>query len=104
SPGPKAALCFVYNGLPIESNRLQDDHAVVRQMTAGVLYEIPRDHTTENRLRAQLSEVLPSATHGREAWLNFMLTSLPALEAEHWEVSIEDAFPYRLARADDWFG
>jgi len=104
SPGPQAVLYFVYNGLPIESNRLRDEHAVVRQLTAGVLYEIPRDHATEQHFRTRLAEVLPAATRGHEAWLDFMLTAVPALESESWEVSIEEAFPYRLARADDWFG
>jgi superfamily II DNA or RNA helicase len=104
SSGPTASLYYVYNGLPVDSSRLLDEHAVVRQMAAGVLYEIPRDHATEQRFRTQLAAVLPDPTHAREAWLNFMLTSLPLLEADRWDISVEDAFPYRLARAADWFG
>src|SRR5581483_7523104 len=104
SSGPKATLCFNYNGLPVNSDRLQDEQAAVRQMMNGILYEIPRDHDVERRLRARLADALPEPTQGREAWLKFMMTSVPALEAERWDVRVEDDFPYRLAKADDWFG
>jgi superfamily II DNA or RNA helicase len=104
SEGPKGTLYFVYNGLPIDGDRLRDGNAAVRQMTTDVLHEIPRDHAAESRLRARLSGVLPDESRGREAWLNFLLTVLPALRAEQWDVQVEDTFPYRLAQADDWFG
>ncbi len=104
SAGPSAALYFVYNGVPVESARLHDAYATVRQMMDGVLHEIPRNHAMEQQLRARLARVLPAATHSREGWLEFMLNSVPALEAESWEISVSEAFPYRLARSDDWYG
>ena len=102
--GPLATLQFVYNGLPVDSDRLQDDHASVRQLMPGVLYEIPRDLAREREWRAHLAQVIPAPTDVREAWLAFALEGAPALQAQGWSVSIADDFPYRLAKADDWYG
>ena len=102
--GPGATLQFIYNNLPVESARLQDDHASVRQLMDGVLYEIPRDLAREREWRARLTQLLPAPTDVRELWLAFMLEGVPSLQAEGWSVSIADDFPYRLARADDWYG
>jgi len=104
SAGPAATLEFVYNGLPVDSNRLQNEHDAARQIMGGVLYEIPRDHQTERNWRARLAEVLPGANQEREPWLEFMLRALPALKDEHWEIVTRDDFPYRVAAADDWYG
>jgi superfamily II DNA or RNA helicase len=104
SQGPAATLYFVYNDLPVDGGRLQDEHATVRQMMDEVLYEIPRDHTLERQFRVRLEQVLPASPLSREAWLEFMLNARPALEAERWEVQVTDAFPYRLAMPDDWYG
>ena len=104
SPGPAATLYFVYNGLPVDSRRLQDEHACVRQMMDGVLYEIPRDLALEQQFRRRLAEVLPGAEQDREAWLAFMLNARPALETDHWELEVAAGFPYRLAKPDDWYG
>ena len=102
--GPEATLRFVYNDLPVDSNRLQDEHATVRQLMAGVLYEIPRDLTRELEWRTRLTQLLPPASGVREAWLAFMLESVPALRSEGWSVVIAEEFPYQLAKADDWYG
>ena len=112
--GPATTLQFVYNGLPVDSGRLQDEHATVRQLTAGVLhanvlyanvlFETPRDLAREREWRARLAQLLPATTDVRETWLAFMLEGVPALQAEGWSVSIADEFPYRLATADDWYG
>jgi superfamily II DNA or RNA helicase len=104
SAGPKATLHFVYNSLQVDSQRLQDEHATVRQMMDGTLYEIPRDHSREQQWGARLAQLLPAPTANREAWLEFMLDAVPALQTESWEVSSADSFPYRLAKADDWYG
>jgi superfamily II DNA or RNA helicase len=102
--GPIATVHFVYNGLPVDSTRLQDDHANVRQLMDGVLYEIPRDLAREREWRARLAQLIPAPTDVREVWLSFMLEAVPALQAENWSISTADDFPYRLARADDWYG
>ena len=102
--GPEARVHFVYNGLPVESNRLKDEHATVRQMTDAVLYEIPRDLARERQWRARATQFLPAVTAVREAWLAFMLEGVPVLQSEGWEVHVTDDFPYRLAKADDWYG
>lgn len=104
SAGPAASLYFVYNGLAVDSGTLQDDRATVRRMLDGVIYEIPRDHDLEQRLRERLARVLPATTRDREAWLQFMLDTLPELEADRWEVSVLDGFPYRVARSEAWYG
>jgi superfamily II DNA or RNA helicase len=104
SAGPKATLHFVYNSLQVDSQRLQDEHATVRQMMDGTLYEIPRDHSREQHWGARLAQLLPAPTANRAAWLEFMLDAVPALQTESWEVSSADSFPYRLAKADDWYG
>ena len=104
SQGPTASVYFVYNNLPVDSGRLQDEHATVRQMMDGVLYEIPRDHALERQFRARLEQVLPASPLDREAWLDFMLSARPALEAERWEVQVTDSFPYRLATPNNWYG
>ena len=102
--GPRATLYFVYNGLQVDSQRLQDEHATVRQMMDGSLYELPRDPGLERQWRARLAQLLPDPTANREAWLGFMLESVPALQTDGWEVTITEAFPYRIARVDDWYG
>jgi superfamily II DNA or RNA helicase len=104
SQGPAATLYFVYNDLSVDSGRLQDEHATVRQMMDGVLYETPRDHGLERQFRARLEQVLPAAPANREAWLDFMLNARPALEAERWEIQVTETFPYRLATPNDWYG
>ena len=104
SPGPAATLYYVYNGLPVDSRRLQDEHACARQMMDGVLYEIPRDLAREQQFRRRLADVLPGPEQDREAWLGFLLNACPALQADHWEVQVAEGFPYRLAKADDWYG
>jgi superfamily II DNA or RNA helicase len=104
SAGSVATLYFIYNGLPVNADRLKDQHATVRQMMDGVLYAIPRDRDLEQRFRARLSRVVPAATQTRAAWLEFMLDAVPALQSENWEVSVADTFSYRLASADDWYG
>ena len=104
STGPRATLNFVYNGLQVDSQRLQDAHATVRQMMDGSLYELPRDHSVEQQWRTRLAQLLPDSTANREVWLEFMLVAVPALQSEGWEVSIAAAFPYRIAKVDDWYG
>jgi len=103
-PGPQATLYFVYNGLQVDSQRLQDENATVRQMMDDSLYELPRDHGLEREWRARLAQLLPAATANREAWLKFMLEVVPALQSDGWEVSLSAGFPYRIAIADDWYG
>ena len=83
---------------------MQDEHATVRQMMDGSLYELPRDHGLERQWHARLAQVLPPPAANREAWLEFMLEAVPALQTGGWEVSVATGFPYRLAKADDWYG
>jgi hypothetical protein len=57
SAGPRAILHFVYNGLQVDSQRLQDEHAAVRQMMNGTLYELPRDQGLERQWRARIASL-----------------------------------------------
>ncbi|HVW70443.1 MAG TPA: DEAD/DEAH box helicase, partial [Steroidobacteraceae bacterium] len=102
--GPGATLYFLYNDVPVDSSRLQDGGAAVRQMMDGVLHEIPRDHALERALRAQLAQLLPAAGEEREGWLGFMLTAVPTLRAAGWDICVAPDFPYTVATADDWYG
>jgi superfamily II DNA or RNA helicase len=104
SAGPRATLHFVYNGLQVDSQRLQDEHATVRQMLDGSLYELPRNHCLERQWRARLAQILPAPSANREVWLELMLDAVPALQTDGWEVAIADSFPYRIAKVDDWYG
>jgi superfamily II DNA or RNA helicase len=104
SPGPQGRLEIVYNGLPVDADRLRDEHASVRQMLAGSLYEVPRDLERERQWRARLGQVLPGAQDSRETWLGFMLETTATLQAEGWEVVSAADFPYRIATADEWYG
>jgi superfamily II DNA or RNA helicase len=104
SPGPQGTLEFVYNGLPVDANRLPDAHATVRQMLDGSLYEIPRDLERERQWHARLSQILPSANDSRETWLGFVLDAAATLQSEGWEVTTAADFPYRIATADEWYG
>jgi superfamily II DNA or RNA helicase len=102
SADSEATLHFVYNGLPVDSRQLRSEQATVRQMAQGTLCEIDRDRDTEQRLQARLDRVLPQP--GRETWLEFMINSVPALQAEGWELAVDPRFPYRIAEPDHWYG
>jgi superfamily II DNA or RNA helicase len=104
SAGPQGRLEFVYNGLPVDANRLRAAHATVRQMLDGSLYEIPRDLEREHQWRTRLSQALPDVNDSRDRWLGFVLDTAATLQAEGWEVITAADFPYRIARADDWYG
>jgi superfamily II DNA or RNA helicase len=109
---PKSVLYFVYNNLPIDSRALRVDQTHVRQMDGGVLREIPRDPDTESRLRARLQEAFAqtmpegqsSDCPDRGPWLAFMMTAVPALQADGWEVVEDSGFPWRLASPGNWYG
>jgi superfamily II DNA or RNA helicase len=103
STGPAATLHFVYNGLSVETDSLRDEQDTVRKVAEGVLYEIPRNRAAEELLRARLDPLLPGASSSSEAWLEFMMDSLPALQADGWDVVVHTEFPYRVAAADDWY-
>jgi superfamily II DNA or RNA helicase len=96
----QALLHFVYNGTPVDSGRLHEKHELVRLMAGAVLYEIPRDRAAEASFRSLLG-----ATPGAPAaWLEFMLERVPALQAQGWNVVVEDGFPYRIVTASQWYG
>jgi superfamily II DNA or RNA helicase len=101
--GPATGLYFLYNHLPVASSRLDDEAGDIRQMSQGVLHEIDRDRSTEQRLRDRLAQALPDTAANREVWLAFMLTGVAMLRAEGWEIDIDARFPYRVTEADDWY-
>jgi superfamily II DNA or RNA helicase len=101
SAGPEATLQFRYNGLLIDDRSGRD---TVRAMSNGVLHEMDRDHDTERHMQAQLAQLLGAPPWSRRNWLTFMADAVPALLAQGWEIVTEDAFPYRLAAAGDWYG
>lgn len=104
SAGPAATLQFIYNGLRIDERSAAIQPDTVRAMSDGVLQEIDRDIDAERRMHAQLAEFLGAPPWSRRTCLAFMATAVPALLAQDWEIVIDDAFPYRLAAAGDWYG
>lgn len=105
--GPDAHLHFVYDGIVVSSRSLPPDQDRARLLNPASdgteVWEFERDRDTERRLQTQLERVLPNALQGADAWLGFMLDTVPALQAEGWEILIDAQFPYRLVQADDWF-
>ena len=100
----QALLYFDYNGTPVDSRRLHDDQALVRVMVEKELHEIPRDRVAEKLFRSRLVAPLETGPDGRAAWLAFMMDGVPALQATGWEVVVDEAFPYRIVRASQWYG
>ncbi|HEV7138591.1 MAG TPA: DEAD/DEAH box helicase [Steroidobacteraceae bacterium] len=103
-PGPDARVQYLYNGMAIDCSRLSPHEECVRCIAGAKVCEIPRDRERERALDARLATVLPQARGGRDAWLAFLLNAAPALQSEGWEIEIAAAFPYRLARPQQWFG
>ena len=101
--GPAARLQYLYNGLAVDSRRLSESEALVRQVSGSEVYEIPRDAALEEAFRAQFAAA-PATTAHREAWLAFLLDTAPHLEAAGWHIVIEPGFPYPIVRPERWFG
>ena len=71
---------------------------------AGVVCELDRDRSVEQRLQTQLDHALPvDARQNPEKWLAFMMSSIPELKADGWIVHVEPDFPYRIATLDSWY-
>lgn len=100
---PIATLYFVYNGLPVYSRSLRDDMSHVRIVKDNKLYEIPRDRDTERQIQKRFDTALADSSQGREFWLAFMQDGVAELQAEGWDVVIDNTFPYRLVAAGDWY-
>jgi superfamily II DNA or RNA helicase len=100
---PIATLYFVYNGLPVYSRSLRDDMSDVRIVKDNKLYEIPRDREAERRIQQRFDAALEGSSQGREFWLAFMQDGVARLQAEGWDVVIDNTFPYRLASAGEWY-
>lgn len=100
---PIATLYFVYNGLPVYSRSLRDDMSHVRIAKENKLYEIPRDRNGERRIQERFNAAIAGNSQGRDFWLAFMLDGVQQLRDERWDVVIDDAFPYRLASAGEWY-
>lgn len=100
---PIATLYFVYNGLPVYSRSLRDDMRHVRIVKDNKLYEIPRDRAAELKIQKRFDTALANSSHGRDFWLAFMQEGVAQLQAEGWDVVIDNTFPYRLASAGDWY-
>lgn len=101
--GPEAALYFLYNGLEVADRELSAEQDTVRVMDGAVLQEISRDREGERRLRMRLEQALETARHGESTWLAFMLENVPALQADGWEVVVDERFPYRIASPGEWY-
>ena len=102
--GPEVRLEYGYNGVAVERRGLEPNEDYVRCVVRETVWEIPRDRDRERALEARLASVLPQCQAGCETWLTFLVDVAPALESEGWELIVEPAFPYRLARFDRWFG
>ena len=68
-----------------EGRELGDDEPELAELPPGVFVALAHDEADEEAI-----------------WLDFMLADLPDLQAEGWQVEIEDSFPYRIAEVADW--
>ncbi len=102
--GPEARLQYLYNGVAIDSTRLNPHEDCVRHAAGAMVEEIPRDRERESALAARLASLLPERQSGGNAWFAFLLDAAPTLESDGWEFEIAPGFPYRPARPDRWFG
>ena len=101
--GPTAKLQFVYNGLGVDSDTLHSNTAQVRIVDEGTIVEVERNIAGERELRSRFASLLGNAPHSTEFWLAFVSSTLPELQAEGWDVTIGDDFPYRLAHSSQWY-
>ena len=125
-PLPYLQLAFDYGDLRLPPD--EGDKASFDRFENGRLVRMQRDREAETRamqyLRSRgLTEardladddpeladlppgvfVAPAYEEADEEtiWLDFMLDTLPDLQAEGWRVEIEDSFPYRIAEVADW--
>ena len=104
--GPAGLLHFLYDTAVVAERPVHDDGALARLLDpedSGIVWEFERDVRTERALRLQIDRVLPNALQGAHEWLAFMLQSVPALEAEGWDIRCEASFPYRIVGAGAWY-
>ncbi|MCU0868027.1 MAG: DEAD/DEAH box helicase [Burkholderiales bacterium] len=110
-----AALTFDYGGTSAD----RDAPGTLTTVRHGVRLRIRRDHDAEkhahDRLRAtgfvvirdtgravpQVHQHDYTLPHDQD-WLDFMADALSALQADGWQVVIDEGFRYRLARVDGW--
>jgi hypothetical protein len=114
-----AHLRYRINGVALCDPAVEGARASVRYVDRGAVQEVERDVSAESALQRELEDL--GFASGRRtqgpgepeywlalpddnAWLNFMLRHLPALEQSGWEVEISENFPYRLATAGEWYG
>ncbi|HMN46095.1 MAG TPA: DEAD/DEAH box helicase [Povalibacter sp.] len=103
--GPAGTLHLLYDGVAID-HATDDGRGLARLLDPddpGIVREFERNRSRERELRSRLDRVLPHALQGAREWLGFMLEAMPALEADGWSVQCDESFPYRIARADQWY-
>jgi len=78
--GPRATLYFIYNGLPVDGDRLQDESATVpsNDGTARCTSSLAT-HGLERQWRMRLAATAfrPANRQTARAWLDFMLEEIP---------------------------
>lgn len=67
------------------------------------LYVIDRNIAAERQLQSRFDAALAGRERGDDFWLTFALLTVPALQAEGWDVQIDADFPYRLAGSSEWY-
>jgi len=110
-----ATLAFDYDGIAVT----RDSPGLITSFRDGKLMQMRRDQKAEKLARTQLDKLgfievrkavryfpnehkhdytLPTPDH----WLGFVTDALPALEAQGWQVEIDEHFRFRIARVSDW--
>ncbi len=106
SAGPSATLYLIYNGLEVDSSALRPGGAarcMSNEPGSDVCYEVARDQQRELQLQTELARYLPNNSRSRDEWLSFLMTGVPALQAQGWAINVASDFPYRVATPDDWY-
>lgn len=100
--GPEAMLCYVYNGIAVESDWVPIATASMRLGSADGVIEVPRDLKKESELRSQLNPWIPR-TRASQEWLRLVTVGVPALRAQGWEIAFDSTFPYRVVEPGEWY-
>ena len=90
--------------LRLQRDRHAEAAAMERLRAAGFVApaELGEPDVEELDLPAGTLVADDSEAEEETLWLDFMLDTLPDLQAAGWQVQVADDFPYRIAEVNDW--
>lgn len=118
-------LSFGYGSIEVPD---QTQSPEVNEFKEGVLYRYKRHTPSEKQVRQRLSQegfmpigrlnwgyavsaeqrvdyaMVGNTAEQEQRWLNFMLHSIPKLEALGWQVELDPSFGYHIVQPSEWYG